>query len=226
MSYFTHLRGINNENIYPPEIAKALALIGFSAFSVLAVAPAQAVVLDFNTLPNTKFYFVGNTYTENGFTLGGSVGLPISFMVGTLSSTALFINHTGSPANLTKVGGGTFTLSSIDLTSLNENQSVPVTFTGTKFDNSTVTQTFTTDSVLSTLETFNFANFTNLVSVSWVNDSLHQFDNICINGGCPAANATNVPEPFTVLGTLFGAGYGVALKRKLAKAKQDKEDIS
>ena len=32
---------------------------------------------------------------------------------------------------------------------------------------------------------------------------------------------TAVPEPFTILGTLFVAGYGVALKRKLAKAKQD-----
>ncbi len=47
-------------------------------------------------------------------------------------------------------------------------------------------------------------------------------DNLSLNN----APATDVPEPFTVLGTIFGAGYGVALKRKLAKAQQDKEDIS
>jgi hypothetical protein len=41
-----------------------------------------------------------------------------------------------------------------------------------------------------------------------------------------ATAPTSVPEPFTLLGTIFGAGYGVSLKRKLAKAKQDKEDIS
>jgi hypothetical protein len=39
------------------------------------------------------------------------------------------------------------------------------------------------------------------------------------------ASATSVPEPFTVLGTIFCAGYGVALKRKLAKDR-DKADIS
>jgi hypothetical protein len=44
--------------------------------------------------------------------------------------------------------------------------------------------------------------------------------------GGNAAVATSVPEPFTVLGTIFGAGYGVVLKRKLAKAKLDREDIS
>ena len=47
-------------------------------------------------------------------------------------------------------------------------------------------------------------------------------DNLALNN----APTTSVPEPFTVLGTIFSAGYGVALKRKLAKAKLDKEDIS
>jgi hypothetical protein len=42
----------------------------------------------------------------------------------------------------------------------------------------------------------------------------------------PPASPTDVPEPFTVLGTIFGAGYGVALKRKLAKIQQGKTDIA
>ena len=99
-----------------------------------------------------------------------------------------------------------------------------VTFTGTITGGGTVSQAFTTDAVLSTLETFNFTNFTNLVSVDWIQGlPFHQFDNINVT---PTANSTAVPEPFSVLGTLFGAGYGVALKQKLAKAKLDKEDIS
>jgi hypothetical protein len=76
------------------------------------------------------------------------------------------------------------------------------------------------------LENFTFANFTDLVSVDWVGTSLNnvlQFDNINV---ASTVSATSVPEPFTVLGTIFGAGYGVALKRKFAKAQQDKEDIS
>jgi len=87
----------------------------------------------------------------------------------------------------------------------------------------TVTQSFRTDAVLSTLKTINFTNFTNLVSVDWDQSiPFHQFDNINVT---PTASATSVPEPFTVLGTIFGAGYGVALKRKLAKDR-DKADIS
>jgi hypothetical protein len=67
------------------------------------------------------------------------------------------------------------------------------------------------------LQTFTFSNFTNLASVDWTVSTGNwvQFDNINVSA------ATSVPEPFTVLGTIFGAGYGVALKRKLAKAAQD-----
>jgi hypothetical protein len=49
------------------------------------------------------------------------------------------------------------------------------------------------------------------------------FDNLYV--GTASAAATAVPEPFTILGTIFGAGYGVSLKRKLAKNQQDKTDV-
>jgi hypothetical protein len=208
----------NNEIFYPQKIAKTFALIGFSALSAIAVAPAHAVVLDFNELPNT-FTSIGNSYTNQGFTIASGLGTR-----GNLSTTSLFIESVGATASLTKVGGGAFDLSSIDLAGNNNDPTpVPVTFTGQKADNSTVSQIFTTSGTL-TLNTFNFTNFTNLVSVNWAQDVFpyHQFDNINVS----AASATAVPEPFTVLGTIFGAGYGVALKRKLAKAKLDKEDIS
>ncbi|WP_373543244.1 PEP-CTERM sorting domain-containing protein [Chamaesiphon sp.] len=110
----------------------------------------------------------------------------------------------------------------IDLNDFFDNSVARIYFTGLKADNSTVTADFTTDD-LSGFETFNFANFTDLVSVSWMDlINIAQFDNINVT---PTANATEVPEPFTVLGTIFGAGFGVALKRKLAKDR-DKADIS
>jgi hypothetical protein len=43
--------------------------------------------------------------------------------------------------------------------------------------------------------------------------------------GKAGTTGTSVPEPFTILGTIFGAGYGVALKRKLTKNQQDKSAI-
>jgi hypothetical protein len=201
--------------------------------SALAAAPAQAVVIDFESLArndNQIVYVsggntptsVGNTsYTEKGFTITGSLlGTPGSLSPYYSGSTALFDDFF-SPLNLSQVGGGVFSISSIDLTTL-FNSSTTVSFTGTKANSTTVSQIFTTDAVVNTLQTFNFnSNFTDLVSVNWSGNNL-QHDNINVS----AASATSVPEPFTVLGTIFGAGYGVALKRKLAKAQADKEDIS
>jgi hypothetical protein len=182
--------------------------------SALAAAPAQAVVIDFNELPKVAAS-IGSTYTNQGFTItafnfdGITSGNFNSY--GGLSSTLLNNSFGDGISRLTQVSGGAFDLFSIDLTDVFE-QSVNVKFTGTR-----------ADEVTSTLETLNFTNFTNLASVSWTQDyPFHQFDNINVS----AASATSVPEPFTVLGTIFGAGYGVALKRKLAKAAQDKEDIS
>ncbi len=168
-------------------------------------------------------------YTESGFTLSSRGGATFSYP-GTqnslyLGSTVLFGNSGTQQITLTKVGGGAFNLSSIDLTDLDGFGSVFVSFTGTRADSTTVTQSFTTDAILTTLETFNFTNFTNLVSVNWrqgtTTSAGHQFDNINVS----AVTTTAVPEPFTILGTLFGAGSSVALKRKLTKAQADKQSI-
>lgn len=165
---------------------------------------AQAVIIDFqsleqnNSVPNN----VGFTYTEDGFTLDNLSIAPFAFF-GTqesryLGSTALFNDTSDGITRLTQNGGGLFDLNSIQLTSLNGNNSVTVNFTGTKADSSTVSQAFTTDAILSTLETFTFnSSFTNLVSVQWIQAfPFHQFDNI---------NVTPVPEPSAILG-LLGLG--------------------
>ncbi len=177
---------------------------------------AQAVIIDFQSLEqnNSGVNNVGFTYTEDGFTLDNlSTPNPFKFF-GTQESrypgsTALFNNTVGGITRLTQNGGGLFDLNSIQLTSLVGNNSVTINFTGTKADSSTVSQTFTTDAILSTLETFTFnSSFTNLVSVQWIQASpFHQFDNI---------NVTPVPEPSAILGLLgLGLlGIGSQFKQK------------
>lgn len=194
------------------------------------VSPAQAVVLNFESLAQNNDFVnsVGTSYTENGFTVSqvGTQTAPLRVW-GTQSgnypgSTALFNDNNNGVNRLTQVGGGAFTLSSIALANLSNTSALTsVTFTGLKADTTTISQIFTTNA--SGLTNFNFTNFTNLVSVDWTQAApFHQFDNINVS----AASSTSVPEPFTVLGTIFGTGYGVAFKRKLAKAQADKEDIS
>lgn len=212
-------------------MAKAIALTGFSALSLFAAAPAQAVILDFQSLEVVGMSTPGvnSPYTENGFIISN----PRISYFGTLDrryqgSTALFAASTFTPTiSLAQVGNGSFTLTSIDLTDLNGDgidetyKNVTVSFTGLRTDNSTITQAFTTDA-LRGFQTFNFSNFTNLVSVDWNQDApFHQFDNINVT----PTNATEIPEPFTMLGTITAAGFAAAFKQKLAKTQKDNKDI-
>jgi hypothetical protein len=185
---------------------KHYLLVAGAALAILApFQGAQAVIIDFQSLEqnNSVVNYAGFTYTEDGFTLDSlSTSEPFAFF-GTQESrypgsTALFNNEIDGITRLTQNGGGLFDLNSIQLTSLNGDDSVTVNFTGTKADSSTVTQAFTTDAILSTLETFTFnSSFTNLVSVEWIQAfPFHQFDNI---------NVTPVPEPSAILG-LLGLG--------------------
>jgi hypothetical protein len=181
---------------------------------------AQAVIIDFQSLEqnNQNVNGVGFTYTEDGFTLDNlSTPNPFKFF-GTQASrypgsTALLNDTVDGITRLTQNGGGLFDLNSIQLTSANGDDSVTVNFTGTKADSSTVSQAFTTDAILSTLETFTFnSSFTNLVSVRWIQASpFHQFDNINVT-----PSATPVPEPSAILGLLgLGLlGIGSQFKQK------------
>ena len=224
---------------FTPPIAKPFAITSFLVCTVLAIDPAQAVVINFESLTPRITTVVPSPYTESGFTLSDPA-LP-GFtrnefaVVGTqeanyTGSSAFYNNSIRATTRLAQVGNGAFTLLSIDVADLfNSGLGDPtlINFTGVRADNSTVTQSFTTDRNRG-LETISFNNFTNLVSVDWnpAPTSSFQFDNINVVGNSVPAPSTAVPEPFTVLGTLFSAGYGIALKRKLVKAKLDREDIS
>jgi hypothetical protein len=215
--------------VTPLTIAKSLAPIGFLALSVLAIAPAQAVVIDFESLNSINTTVLGPTYIEQGFSMTNSNGSSNAYAVwGNLDayfsgSTTLAHNLPNTTTTLAQVSGGAFTLSSIGLgDNVNSGIITTVAFTGNLAGGGTVFESFTTDSAPG-LETFNFnPSFTNLASVQLTltaGNQYIQFDNIDVSG-----SFTAVPEPFTVLGTtLLGAGSSVVLKRKLAK--QDKQDI-
>lgn len=214
---------------HSPIIAKTLALSGLAALSLIHATPAQAIVIDFQSLEqvNISFNYIGNTYTEKGFTLDAS-----GFAVwGTLDSnypgsTALFNNYEEGATRLTQVGGGVFDLASIDLTSLYLGNIVTVGFTGTKADSSTVTQSFTTNNLVNTvnaLETFTFnSGFTNLNQVTWFqNAPFHQFDNINVT---PAVAVPWEMDALPVVGSTILFGLGIWGKHKLAQKKTDKKD--
>jgi hypothetical protein len=152
---------------------------------------------------------------------GSGDGSPGSKFLGTQNpNDALTISFTSN--NVTAIGGnfflndtddnriaGTITLTLNDgsVIKLNSATSGAIPFGG-----------FTTDGLKITSLTMS-----DLDPTTWNN-----FDNLYVGTAITNVNptATDVPEPFTVLGTIFGAGYGVTLKRKLAKKQQDKTDIN
>jgi len=177
---------------------------------------ANASTLTFENLMHEDDLFVdhGAAYTENGFVITNMAteaenGFPPSLAsVGTRAfefsgSTALFNDNWGGPTVMTREGGGLFTLSSIALSELyiyddgpGVNPEFDVEFSGFFSDGSIISQTFTMDG-LTGVEVFSFeSEFTNLISVSWMQtQDFYQFDDI---------KASPVPEPSSIL--LFGIG--------------------
>ncbi len=180
---------------------------------------ANSVTIDFQSLEHVDAISAGHgaSYSENGYTLSAleDMFIPQFSSFGTLStyyagSTALYASgngNFGSPIRLTKDGGGAFNLNSIDLASIFSFDDIGVTFTGTRADASTITQTFAGSSFLST---YSFIDFNDLVQVDWTNPQFrnsHQFDNIVISSG----NVSTVPLPAAAW--LFGSGI-LGLRRK------------
>jgi hypothetical protein len=207
-----------------------------SALSVLAVAPAQAVVLDFDSLPQSNnpagFTDIGRTYTEDGFTL--TSGSPFRYfnpVAPAYTGSVALLNNSLTNFDLTRTDGGTFTFSSIDLGNV-DSRRLGATYTGFRADGTTVRFEGQALARLGSLSTNIIpSTFTNLIRVrqdGFFSLPPVQFDNINVTPTpiVTAPPATDVPEPLTILGTLFGAGYSVALKRKLATSQQDKTDIN
>lgn len=189
--------------------------LAFSA-QAHAVMPASAnTVIDFESLAHDgdiAYLDAGYSYSEKGFsvsTLATNFGFSVwgsasPFFTG---STSLINDSDSGITRLSQIGGGLFTLKSIDLAAMFPGfgeEATTVTFTGLKGDSTQVTQSFSV--APSGVHTFSFGSeFTQLSSVSWSNDAYYtQFDNI---------NVAAVPEPETY--ALFLAGLGLlALARR------------
>lgn len=194
---------------------KTMALV--SLIGVVAVG-ANAQVLDFEDLNNngtggyTLFgdqFDSGGYHFESVFMQGDPAALASwtpdlpQYYTGSVSP---FVNYFGDHVLMTKIGGGTFDVVSIDICDVyrQPNMGTKVTFVGTHADNSTTT-VYVTLSGSENLKTYAL-NLSNLKSLEWDTGDLNwvQWDNINL-----------VPEPATMTALALGA---LALIRKRRKA--------
>lgn len=205
------------------------------AFTFFSVAVSASSTIEFSGLsqPENGIISVGGSITEQGFIINSATS---NFNVWGASSpnlpglspvnTSLFEYYAGSTTTLTNAGNATFTLSSIDLAPVLPNGSgtFTVNFTGTLADSSTVSQGFTVSNSPN-LQTFNFSNFDNVISVSFTQGtnsglfgqqiSAYQFNNLVV-----IPTAVPVPAAFWMFGLALGAlGYsGNSARRMTCKA--------
>ncbi len=197
------------------------ALFAIALFALTGAAQAQTT-LDFEALPNPNNGITnsqGSFVSENGFTVADmptgnglrSVAPDGGFGLNYTGSVALFNFAEGGITTLTQNSGGPFNLNRIDLANYLVQALIAggdtVNFTGHVRGGGTVTQSFTL-AASDALQTFAFnASFTNLTSVTFVQDDIgNQFDNIVV---------TPVPAPssLAVFTGLAGIG-GLALRRR------------
>ena len=206
------------------EMKKIFATIATIVAVFSAATAASAAVIDFQSLEvaNNTVNLHGDIYLEDGFTLT-EVGVFEFGTFGTLEtrypgSTALFSDTIGGQITLTRTGGGTFNLNSIDLALLNGPGSVTVSFTGATSGGGTPVASFTVNDPAMPLNLFTFlfpSSFTDLLSVTWTqNDPFHQFDNIVLDSAQQV-----VPEPSSLLLLGTGAAAMVVVARRRRKQR-------
>jgi hypothetical protein len=202
----------------PPEISKILAIAGFSALSVLTVAPAQATILTFDTTSPTSdgsYCTTANcAFSEQGYNLIGynfpgvgsshindGTGQP-----GTLDWHSFGNNVQVVGFDLSRTGGGLFDLASLDTFTFGTNDLQIEADYGSGF---------------SVVGTYNVGTSTalNLLNVQTVRFTDLVGDGVAIDNVNVTAAAASVPEPFTIIGTLIGGTAAVRMRKKLKQAK-------
>ncbi|NDR55071.1 VPLPA-CTERM sorting domain-containing protein [Aliiruegeria sabulilitoris] len=182
---------------------------------------AQAITIDFEDLETSgrSFDFIGGTYSYDDFTLTNlTSSTTTAFAVPESSntryntgSTSILNNRVNGVTELAANDGSAFDLQSIDLSELASNRigDTSVTFTGTYENGATVQQTFDLDGVWG-METFYFAGFDSVVSVTWTQTAdYHQFDNISVE-----ISPVPLPASSVLLGSVLGAGAFASRRRR------------
>ena len=174
-----------------------LSLALMSAALALGVSPANAIVIDFESL---TFGWQGSSVSEDGFTLttlnpDELFASPAIDSMGNSTGFGLTNLAVSAATELTRGGGGAFLLSSIDLTEQSHLTLSDVTFTGFFSGGGAIDQTFSIDGLYGS-QTFVFSGFDNVVVT--------------------ANNGNAVPEPASL--GLLGLGLaGLAWARRGAR---------
>jgi PEP-CTERM motif len=207
-------------------IAAPFALTVAVAVTPLALTAQTTLTFDANACTGTGSFVAPSPYIESGFELtftggGDTYGAWCSSSPNYPGSPDIGIASGGEQATLTKVGGGTFSLQSIDLATLfGGGAGGSVFFTGDLSGGGTVTASGTFDAASGppTFSTFNFDDsWTDLADVYFVqgpaeNENTFQFDNVVLD--------SPVPEPgsMALLATGLVGMAGAGLRRRKRKA--------
>ena len=203
--------------------------------AALIAAPAAATTIDFDSQHNASgsYNYIYGPYNEDGFTLTASSCAntsqgslcyitPQSFQ-SIDAAGAAFVNYNGGAfSTLTKTGGGSFTLTSLDISEYFDDLSYGTGTMSALFrfafaDGTSSQQTITFNTrgryPVTTL-TFNLAPLTSFgFSPTDGTSGFLQFDNIVVNAGTAA-----VPEPasWALMIGGFGLVGGAMRKRRTA----------
>ena len=188
---------------------KNVLAIAFSALVLATPGKVMATTITFNALEQAGGGFIdsGAAYTENGFQLSGGdlVTAQQNNVEWYFGSASMFQNVPNGTTTLTAIGGGPFSLNSIDLAPVSTvyPSGASVTFTGNIHGGGTITETFIAPTTY-TFATYDFTGFANLDSVTWTQAFPYtQADNLVVDA---------VPEPASLM--LVGTGVLTFVARR------------